>query len=276
MGSFLVMLGWYLLATLLVLLFIGNLLTGVFQAQFIFRPRRLKKDYVYQFEERLEELDISTDHHGNLNALWYKIDEVEKRRGVVLFFHGNAGSLARWGHLYHYFAQFGYDYFVYDYRGYGKSTGPRSQRIMYDDALAVYHYLRQSYAPEDIVLYGRSMGSAFATRVAAEQPARLLILETPFFSMRDLFYQYYPWLPRVFLFRYPLPTYQYLSETSCAVHVFQGTRDFVVPYASAKKLRQHLKPDDTFTTVSGAGHNNLVFYDVFNRKIREILTKDPV
>jgi pimeloyl-ACP methyl ester carboxylesterase len=263
----------YIAAAVIGLLLLGNLLTGVFQAPFIFRPRRLKKDHVYHFEAPADELFLPTEHHGLLNALWFKTTPIETRRGVVLFFHGNAGNLARWGHLYHYFAQYDYDFFVYDYRGYGKSKGWRNQTNLYEDAEAMYQYVRQFYAPEEIVLYGRSMGSAFASRVAAAYPAKTLILETPFYSMRDLFYQYYPWLPKLFLFRYPLPSHKYLSDTECPVHIFQGTRDFVVPFASAKKLRGLLKPGDTFVTVIGAGHNNLLFYDVYNLKIKEILTQ---
>lgn len=262
---------WYVFLALAGLLFIGNLFTGPLQHLFIFRPRRLPRDFSYQFLEVATELFIETSHGGEMNALWFKGDQQLSPKGVILFFHGNRDNLSRWGHLYHFFTRFGYDFFVYDYRGYGKSTGQRNQKFLYQDAQEMYEYLRQFYPPERIVLYGRSLGSAFAARVGAKAPAKLLVLETPFFNMRELFYTYYPFLPRLFFFRYSLPTQRYLKEVQCPVHIFQGTKDLIVPFSCAVKLKACLKPGDAFHTVTGAGHNNLLFYDLYNLKMLEIL-----
>ena len=250
---------------------IGNLFTGPFQHWFIFRPKKLPQDFAYQFEAPYEELFIDTPQGGRLNALWFRADAPAK--GAVLYFHGNAGSLERWGHLHYFFIRQGYDFLVYDYRGFGKSTGRRSQKIMYNDAMAFYHFARKHYAPEQIQLYGRSLGSAFASRVAAEQPARALVLETPFYSLTDLFYTYYPFLPRAFYLRYRFSNARSLRQVQMPVTIFQGTDDLIVPYRSAARLKPLLKPGDAFHTVPGAGHNNLLFYDIYNRKMEEILAE---
>lgn len=263
--------GWKLGGFLLILWIMGNLFTGPFQHWFIFRPKKLPQDFRYQFAIPAEELWIKSDHGGRLNALWFKPTGKKSEKGVVLFFHGNADNLARWGHLHHFFGRFGYDFFVYDYRGYGKSKGERNQDLMYRDALNVYQTVRQYYPDSQIVLYGRSLGSAFAIRAAAEFPARQLILETPFHSMKDLFYTYYPFLPRAFFMRYTFPSDRYLCRVQMPVAAFQGTEDFIVPFASAERLSACLKPQDRFFSVPGAGHNNLLFYDIYNREMERLL-----
>lgn len=248
---------------------LGNAFTGPLQHWFIFRPRRLRQDFQYEFEAPFEELFLETPHRGRLNALWFKASQPAK--GVVVFYHGNAGSLARWGHLHHFFIRHGYDFLTYDYRGYGKSTGPRSEKIMHSDALAFYDFARQYYEPEQIVLYGRSLGSAFAGRVAAEKPARLLVWETPFYSLANLFYTYYPFLPHLFYFRYRLSNARSLRRIHIPIIVFQGSGDLIVPHRCAARLLPLLKPSDAFYTVRGASHNNLLFYDLYNRKMEEAL-----
>ena len=112
---------------------------------------------------------------------------------------------------------------------------------------------------------------AFATRVAAEQEARRLILETPFYSLTSLFYTYYTFLPRAFYLRYRFSNARWLRRVHIPVAVFQGTDDLIVPYRCAARLKSVLKPNDQFYTVPGAGHNNLLFYDIYNRKMEEIL-----
>ncbi|MFN7118451.1 MAG: alpha/beta hydrolase [Saprospiraceae bacterium] len=256
---------------MLLLLFfwlVGNLFTFLWQDYFIFRPQKLPQQYAYQFEQHFTEIFLDAPQGGKLNALWFK---QLNAKGVILFFHGNAGSLQRWGHLHHFFQRLGYDYFVYDYRGYGKSTGKRSEHLMYEDALLMFEFIRQHYPENQIVVFGRSMGSAFASRVAVAGGVKMLILETPFYSMRNLFYSYYPFLPPVFLFKYPFFNHRYLRQVQCPIYIFQGTKDWVVPYKCAARLQKWLKPGDAFITIPGGGHNNLLFYDIYNRKLQEIL-----
>jgi hypothetical protein len=89
--------------------------------------------------------------------------------------------------------------------------------------------------------------------------------------MKELFYNYYPFLPRVFMFKYRFFNEKHLARVQCPVYIFQGTDDWVVPYSSAAKLEKSLKPQDEFITVPGGGHNNLLFYDIYNLKMQEIL-----
>ncbi|MBK7872563.1 MAG: alpha/beta fold hydrolase [Saprospiraceae bacterium] len=259
----------YIILAIIFCWFLGNLFTYPLQDYFIFRPKKLQSTYQFSFPPEAEEIFLETPHHGKINALHFRASSNAK--GVVLYFHGNADNLARWGHLHLFFAQFNYDYFVYDYRGFGKSKGPRNEQIMYEDASAIFAYLTKHYSLDQIVIFGRSMGSAFACKIAAENRVKALILETPFSSMKNLFYTYYPFLPKIFIFKYRFPNKKYLTEVQCPVHIFQGTKDWVVPYTCAARLKSCLKINDTFITIPEGKHNNLISFDIYSQKIEAIL-----
>ncbi len=256
---------------LLVVYGVGNLFTYSLQDYFILRPSRLRSEYRFSFNVPFTEMTLSTPGDGRINALWFRREE--EQRPLVFYHHGNSGNLERWGKLSDYFDVLGYDLLIYDYRGFGKSRGRRSEALFYSDGEVLLDFAREYYKEEDIVLYGRSMGSGVASRLAAESKARMLILETPYHSIRKLFATYYPFLPTfLFVFKYRFPVYAWLDETSCPVYVFHGTRDYVIPYRCAKALKPHLKESSQFITVSGGGHGNLARYEVYQKRIREILT----
>jgi pimeloyl-ACP methyl ester carboxylesterase len=253
---------------LVLLLLLGNLFTTYLQHLFIFRPRRLPADYAFQFSGNFEEVWLQTPGNGNIHGLWFKAPNA---KGVVLYFHGNAGSLKRWGHYHAFFRQHNYDYFCIDYRGFGKSRGPKNEPNMYADADAAYTFVRQHYPPEHITLYGRSLGSTFACYLAARHAVRQLILETPFSSMKDLFYAYFPFLPKWFRFRFRFFNVENLRRTSSPVTIFHGDSDFVVPLAVARRLEPALKNTDQFILIKGAGHSNLLYFDRYLRTMSKLL-----
>ena len=252
-------------------LVVGNLFTGVLQDYFIFRPERLSQDFTFSFQRPYEELFLPAAKGGRLNALWFRQAVLPEARGVILYFHGNSGSLRRWGHLHYLFARLGYDFFTFDYRGYGKSRGPRSEALLYDDAQTVYDFVRQHYPAESVVIFGRSLGSAFASWLAGRVEARMLILETPFASMRHLFKGYFPFMPPVFHFKYLFPNYRWLKQVRIPVYIFQGDEDLVVPLKVAARLQAYLKPGDRFFRISGGSHNNLLYYDTYVVEMERVL-----
>jgi hypothetical protein len=253
------------------LIALGNLFTCVLQDWFIFLPEILPANHSFVFQAPFEELLFAMPDGGKLNALWFRDEDHLSEKGVVLYAHGNRSSLVRWGHLHLPFRKIGYDLLVYDYRGYGKSAGRRTQASMYADAMHLYHYLVEHYPPGHIVLYGRSIGASMAVKVATECPARMLILETPFSSIRDLFFAYYPLLPRVFRFKYRFDNARLLRQVRMPVHILHGTSDWVVPMRAAVGLKESLKPGDSFLVVPNGGHHNLAFFDVFQERLEELL-----
>ena len=252
------------------LFIIGNLWTYPLQHLFIFRPEKLSEDYQYKFSHPFEEIDLYTPRNGTINGILFRADSA-KSKGVVLYFHGNADHCQRWGTLYPEFINRDYDFYIMDYRGFGKSKGRINQRKFYSDALFCYDFLRGSYEADQIVIYGRSMGTAAASYVASQVEADQLILETPFYSMKDLFYSYYPFLPRLFIFKFPFVNHRYLRKVDYPITIFHGTDDWVVPYSTSEKLKKVLKETDEFITIEGGSHSDLATYKVYQEKMDELL-----
>lgn len=237
------------------------------QKKVLFRPTVLPMGHRFEFDEPWEEHFLDTPDGVRLNALFFPTP-APARRGVVLYFHGNRDNLQRWGAMHRDFTRLGYDFFGLDYRGYGKSTGDHEEARYLEDAELAYGWLRQKYDPEEIVLYGRSLGSGMASHLAARVPARLLILETPFDNIRGLLASHVrrhePPFEPAFLF----PNDENLQKTTLPILIFHGTRDRIVPFASAKNLEKVLKPGDEFVTLEGGSHHNLNSFTVYQEKLQ--------
>lgn len=260
----------FIIAIVLTFLFLmGNLWTYPLQQFFIFRPERLADDYKFKFNYAFEELSLPTSDGGLINALLFK-SKNSVGKSAVLYFHGNADNCQRWGQVHRNYTDAGYDFFIMDYRGFGKSKGKQSQKNIYRDAQLCYDFLRDKYEANEIIIVGRSLGTAMATYVASKNQAKRLILESPFYSMKDLFYNYYPFLPRLFLFKFPFPTNRYLRKVQCPVTIFHGTDDYVVHYESAVKLKKYLKKEDEFVSIEGGSHSDLETYHIYREKMKEI------
>ena len=240
-----------------------------FQEKILFRPTVLTQDYQYNFNHPFEELFLKTEDNAVINALHFKAKD---SKGVILYFHGNAGDLSRWGTITEYFVNLNYDVLVMDYRTYGKSTGTLSEQALYKDAQMCYNVLKTSYNEDQITVYGRSLGTGIATKIAAINSPKQLILETPYYSIIDVAKTRFPFMPVSYIMNYELPTHQFINDVKCNIHMFHGTADYVVPYGSGEKLFRVSPKDRTiFTTIENAGHNNLIDFELYHQKIKSIL-----
>jgi len=247
---------------------VGTLLY-FFQEKMLFLPTLLAQDYEYQFDYPFEELFFNTDKDAIINAIHFK---VENPKGVILYFHGNAGDLSRWGLIAEYFVEKQYDVLIMDYRTYGKSTGKLSEHALYSDADYCYDYLKARYHEDEITLYGRSLGTGIAAYLASKNKPKQLILETPYYSITDVAKSRFPMFPVEKLLKYKLHTYQYIQGVSCPITMFHGTEDLVVPYKSAKKLFEASpKTLTAFITIEKGSHNNLNDFELYYSKIKKIL-----
>jgi len=243
------------------------------QERFIFLRIRTRQGHQYRYRTDFEERWLSTADGARLHALYFK---AAKPRGVLIYFHGNAGSLRRWGRFSARFTALGYDVLMPDPRGYGKSRGRSSQTALIADAGLWYDSLLTQWTEADIVLYGRSMGSALATPVAAHRSPRLLLLETPFANLIDVARSYLPILPYRVLLRYPFRNDEAMVRVRCPVYIFHGKRDPVVPYTSALKLYARVPSSvqrELFTFPKGH-HSDLERFPRFHR-IQERLLAFP-
>ena len=241
------------------------------QEQLIFVPDKLPANHVFAFPNAtFEEVQVSSGT-VTLSALHFK---VAQPKGVVLYFHGNAGSLRGWGAIAPMFTRRNYDLFMLDYRGYGKSSGQLSTEAdLHADARAAYDYLRQRFSADQIVIFGRSLGSGVASHLAVSVPARMLILETPYTSLAAVVAARTPFIPVELLMKYPLRTESWIGQVRCPVYIFHGTADDLVPYAHSTRLMTLIHAPHERITLPGGGHGNLASFSEYQTKMIEVLSK---
>jgi pimeloyl-ACP methyl ester carboxylesterase len=241
-----------------------------FQELLLFRPTELADDYKFNFDFPFEERNFEMKDGAVINAIFIP---AENERGVLLYFHGNTGSLERWGPIAKYFTQFGYSILIPDYRGYGKSTGVRSMQSFFNDALFLYQDLQKTYEENQIVIYGRSIGTGTASWLASQTKSKALILETPYFSVADITSIRLLFLPTSRILRFPFPSHRYLKSVETPIHIIHGTKDAVVSYSSGMKLYESIpnKTNVHFTTIQGGKHGDLATFEEFHSTIASIL-----
>lgn len=239
----------------------------VSQEKLIFQPEKLSENFVYQFPGSFEEINIKSSSGNLLNGLLFKTDSP---KGVIVYFHGNAGSLRTWGNASDIFLENHYDVFISDYAGYGKSKGKLSGKNLFTDAQVVYDEIKKQYDESSIIVYGRSIGTGIAAKVASENNPAKLMLEAPFYSLADLGKRLYPWLPS-FLLSYELNTNEFLKSVKSPVIIFHGDADEIIPIKSALELQKLLKPEDKFFIIKGGHHNDLKKFEIYQSALKLML-----
>ena len=239
-----------------------------FQHLLFFRPEILSPSFKYNYSFPFEELEFEMEDGGKINGIYFR---VPSSRGVVFYLKGNSRSIKGWGKFAKDFLSNGYDFLMIDYRGFGKSTGKRSQQRLFNDSQFMYKWLRERYSEDNIVLYGRSLGSGVAARIASWNNPRLLILDSPYFSFYHNIRRFIFWTPLKWILRYDIRTDQYLKTTSCPVHIIHGTDDHLIPFKQSEMLYD-LYPDKIkIIAVEGAHHNNLQDFPAFYEALYDSL-----
>ena len=240
-----------------------------FQEKLIFLPTTLSQDFEYSFSTPFEELFITTEDDARLNALHFK---TENPKGVILYFHGNAGNLDRWGEITSEFTKLQYDVLVMDYRTYGKSTGKLSEKALYDDAQLFYNHLLKTYKEEEIIIYGRSLGTGIASHIASQNKPLKLILETPYFNLLEIAQKRFSFLPIKLLLKYEFPSNEFINVVTCPIAIFHGTNDNVIPFESGRKLFESIiQNEKEFFLIENGEHNNLSNFEAFHNGIQKTL-----
>ena len=149
----------------------GGVALYLLQDAILFHPVQLNRSHRYDFKEPHRDLSIPIDNVDTLNLVQFQ-HQGDSAKGVVLYFHGNKGSLRRWGVIASAFTKYGYNVLVMDYRGFGKSTGDVSELSLQNDARFFYKELQQQFPEDQIIVYGRSLGTHFAALVVFVEHSR--------------------------------------------------------------------------------------------------------
>ncbi|WP_207492232.1 alpha/beta hydrolase [Aridibaculum aurantiacum] len=244
------------------------LLIYLVQERFIFKPEVLSKNFVYKYDIPFKELFFDIEPGVSINGLhFYRNDP----KGLIFYLHGNTRSIKGWAKYARDFYRYGYDVVLVDYRGFGKSTGKRSEKEMLNDMQYVYEVLKQQYPEHHLVVYGRSMGSGFATKIASDNNPRYLILDAPYFNFVKVVERFAPILPMRFLLRFHLRTDLWLKKVRCHTYILHGTKDWLIPIKHSEALQQINPHKITLIRIPGGGHNNLPTYPAYHNFIRDIL-----
>lgn len=200
-----------------------------------------------------ESVHISTSDGIRLHA-WFVSARNEK--GTLLFFHGNAGNISHRLDSLRIFNSLGLSVLIIDYRGYGQSEGRVSEEGTYLDAEAAWLYLieKRNIDPQNIILFGRSLGGAIAANLAAKVQPRALILESVFSSVPDLAARFYPIFPVRLLTRFSYDTRQALASVSCPVLIIHSPDDEIIPYENGRILFESAPEPKSFLQIRG-DHN---------------------
>jgi len=200
-----------------------------------------------------EDLRLQTTDGLRLHG-WYLPHPGAKR--VLLFFHGNAGNISHRGDSVAIFHRLGLNVLLFDYRGYGRSEGSPDEAGLAVDARAAWDYLHETrgFAPDQIILFGRSLGGAVATRLAAGVRPAALIVESTFSSARDMAARIIPLLSRLIVLRYRFNTADYIQQVTCPVLVIHSPEDDIIPFALGQKVYQAANEPKAFLTLRG-DHN---------------------
>jgi uncharacterized protein len=243
------------------------------QRFFLFHGKKLPSNYNYSFNEQaFIEQNVTRANGTNLNFLQFLPTDTALA-GFVIYYHGNMQNINRYAPFIRIFTANGYAVLMQDYPGFGKSTGKITEQQMKDDAQLVYNFAKVKM-PNNISIYGKSMGTGLACYIAAQNKCNRVILETPYYSLPTV-YDDYAWMyPTKLLLQFQFNNYKMMPLIKAPITIFHGSNDGLISIKNASKLKQFLKPIDEFVTVDKATHNDIADYQIYTDKLDSILSVD--
>ena len=228
-----------------------------FQSRLLYLPNLPSRDIIATPDTvglDYEPVKIATDDGVTLDG-WFI--PARPARGVLLFFHGNAGNISHRLDSLKIFNDLGLATLIFDYRGYGRSTGVPFEQGTYRDAEAAWRYLTEDrrITAQKVVLFGRSLGAAIAVQSATRHTPKALIIESAFTSIPDLAAEVYPFLPARSLARFRYHTETFLQSVSCPVLIVHSRDDEIIPFAHGRRLYATANEPKELLEIRG-GHND--------------------
>lgn len=234
----------------------------LFQGQILFLPERefyrTPSSMGLEAEEVWVEAADGVKVHG-----WYF--EHPGSEQIVILSHGNAGNISGRLEIAEMFLNLGVSFLMYDYRGYGKSEGRPTEKGLYRDISAVIDFSQKekNFKPENIILYGRSLGGAVAAYGAKTHKVGGLVLDSVFTDVPSMAKTYYPIVPE-FMIRYRFSAINFLNDIEgIPVMILHSRDDEIVPYSHGENLYEAANDPKQFVELRG-GHNS-VFLTSYRR-----------
>ena|SRR3990167_4209175 len=238
--------------------------------------------FLYKFQRRLiyfpaQQTPLLRNHHATdmtvvplqtqdklILTSWYK--PAINKQPTLLFLHGNAGHIGYRMPLARQFINVGFGVFLLEYRGYGGNKGLPTESGLYEDGRTALHFLyQQGVKPEEIVLYGESLGTGVATKLAAENPICAVILQSPFTSLTSLSRYHYPWLIIKPWDRFD--SLARIKQIHAPLLVLHGNRDQVVPFTEGLTIFNQANEPKKMLQFDNRNHNDLWGVQGFSEEI---------
>ncbi len=231
----------------------------IIENRLIFFPPRYPQGFPPEqtYEGEVEDVWLLTEDGVRINA-FYHSNPASKQ--VLLWFHGNAENIGYGLDHLRALATVGVNILAVDYRGYGKSEGKPDEAGAYHDADAAYDYLikQRHFRPEDIIIYGHSLGGAVAINLASRRPCGGLIIQSSFTNARAMARRLFT-IPLIeYVVKSRFDSLQRIRDVHAPILIVHGTRDEVVPFRMGQQLFAAAPEPKRFYPIEGAGHNNLM------------------
>ena len=223
----------------------------------IFFPSRDFSVLPEAFEIKYDDVFFKTRDGVRINGWFIPSRNDSPGNYTVLLCHGNGGNISDRISKIVVLNQIGLDVFIFDYRGYGISNGRASEAGIYLDTEAAYKYLIEAkkILPENIIVYGESLGGVVAVDLASKVKIKALILEGVFTHAKDMAREIFPFLP-TFLIRSKLDSLGNIGNINIPKLFIHSSNDEIVPIELSKKLFNAAAEPKTYATLEG-GHNTL-------------------
>ena len=175
------------------------------------------------------------------------------------------------------FLENGYDVFIMDYRGFGKSGGIiNDPETLLEDSLIWYDWIAKHKNYSEIVIVGKSLGTGLATYVASKRKSNMLMLITPYDKLVEVGQNLYPWFPVKFFMKYQIPSVKWLDKINIPIRIIHGTKDETIHPQRAKTLYEkakELNKDVEIIWLNAAKHDNLQMYPQYHQWIQQCLSQ---
>lgn len=218
----------------------------------------------------VEELSLATADGERLHG-WFVRNGAKESAPALIYFGGNAEEVT--GMALDAAQLPGVSFVLFNYRGYGRSTGEPGEKALFADALAIYDRIaaRPGVDPKRIVAMGRSLGSGVATYLASQRPVSAVVLVSPYDSMRAVAREHYPFVLVDLLLRHPFDSASRARSIDVPLLALAADKDTIIPQRHSEALAKAWKGPVTSKVLAGAGHNDIRLHPDFWPSIRSFL-----